>query len=86
MIAQTIQRDRINHSRTPRIILRREYSLTSYDSSIFNLEENYGDNTIIEIHRTPPSAKRQASTVPSRELAQAIMEPQLPIGNNHNDL
>jgi len=57
-------------------------------TEIFNLEENYGDNTVIEMHRTPPSAKRQAPTsqVSSGELAQAVMESQLLAGNDHNDL
>ena len=71
------RRNRINHNRiSSRVTLRRKYSLTLYDNSIFNPKENYGDN-MIEMHHTSPSEKRQAPTAPSGELAQAVMEPQL---------
>jgi len=45
----------------------------SYD--IFNPEKNYGDNTVIEMHCTPPSAKRQTPTASSGELAQTMEPP-----------
>ena len=38
------------------------------------------------MHRIPPSAKWQAPTALSGELAQAAMEPQLSTGNDYNDL